>query len=175
MEFASKSSSGGSCQCVGSGCLSPRAAHKSSIDGRIAGCRTLESQSKASREQCEADISMQRMQLVAYEERIGVLTKQLQTKASKEACPMCQNYESQVRACESASHKCVWRVSGHEFVSNRTGILRFLAPKPEKPGPVGHNFVSGQTYGRRSETTLALFSLFSIDPCPFSFFVLPAF
>ncbi len=44
--------------------------------------------------------------------------------------------------CKSASHKCVWRVSGHEIV-----------PKPEKPGPVGHNFVSGQTSGRRSKSS----------------------
>ena len=55
---------------------------------------------------------------------------------------------------KSASHKCVWRVSGHEFVSNRTGIFRFLAPKPENPGLVGHNFVSGQTSGRRSQGIL---------------------
>ena len=52
----------------------------------------------------------------------------------------------------SASQKCVWRVSGHEFVSNQTGNFRFLASNPEKPGPVGHNFVSGQTSGRRSQT-----------------------
>ena len=36
-------------------------------------------------------------------------------------------------------------------MSNRTGNFRFLAPKPENPGPVGHNFVSGQTSGRRSK------------------------